>query len=140
MRIRSPARGGSSILCHTDVAFRVICGANLPGHSTIARFRAGFAGPAAAFFKASAEWQVQAAITNLAEDISAGHQTHAALDALPAGDPAPKTQPASTRRTAAARPRRYCDGHRDVHYPLMLCCLRRVGAGSLPAAAHERDR
>jgi transposase len=37
-------------LCHTDVAFRVICGGNLPGHSTIARFRAEFAGPAAAFF------------------------------------------------------------------------------------------
>jgi hypothetical protein len=30
-------------LCGTDVAFRVICGGNLPGHSTIARFRADFA-------------------------------------------------------------------------------------------------
>jgi hypothetical protein len=28
----------------------VICGGNLPDHSTIARFRAEFAGPAAAFF------------------------------------------------------------------------------------------
>ena len=32
-------------LCGTDVAFRVICGGNLPDHSTIARFRAGFRGP-----------------------------------------------------------------------------------------------
>jgi transposase len=30
-------------LCGTDVAFRVICGGNLPDHSTIARFRASFA-------------------------------------------------------------------------------------------------
>jgi len=30
-------------LCGTDVAFRVICGGNLPDHSTIARFRADFA-------------------------------------------------------------------------------------------------
>jgi transposase len=29
-------------LCGTDVAFRVICGGNLPDHVTIARFRAGF--------------------------------------------------------------------------------------------------
>jgi transposase len=26
-------------LCRTDVAFRLICGGNLPGHSTLARFR-----------------------------------------------------------------------------------------------------
>src|SRR6266702_2630874 len=31
-------------LCATDVAFRVICGGNLPDHVTIARFRAGFPG------------------------------------------------------------------------------------------------
>jgi transposase len=37
-------------LCHTDVAFRVICGGNLPDHTTIARFRGAFAGPAASFF------------------------------------------------------------------------------------------
>ena len=37
-------------LCHTDVAFRVICGGNLPDHTTIARFRAEFAGPVASFF------------------------------------------------------------------------------------------
>ena len=37
-------------LCRTDVAFRVICGGNLPDHTTIARFRADFAGPVAAFF------------------------------------------------------------------------------------------
>src|SRR5215470_14207313 len=30
-------------LCRTDVAFRVICGGNLPDHSTVARFRADFA-------------------------------------------------------------------------------------------------
>jgi transposase len=30
-------------LCGTDVAFRVICGGNLPDHSAIARFRADFA-------------------------------------------------------------------------------------------------
>jgi transposase len=37
-------------LCHTDVAFRVICGGNLPDHTTVARFRSGFAGPVAVFF------------------------------------------------------------------------------------------
>ena len=37
-------------LCHTDVAFRVICGGNLPDHTTIARFRAGFATAAGSFF------------------------------------------------------------------------------------------
>jgi transposase len=37
-------------LCHTDVAFRVICGGNLPDHCTVARFRGEFAGAAAAFF------------------------------------------------------------------------------------------
>jgi transposase len=37
-------------LCHTDVAFRVICGGNLPDHVTIARFRGEFPGAAAAFF------------------------------------------------------------------------------------------
>jgi transposase len=29
-------------LCRTDVAFRLICGGNMPDHATIARFRAGF--------------------------------------------------------------------------------------------------
>jgi len=37
-------------LCGTDVAFRVICGGNLPDHSTVARFRADFPGAVAAFF------------------------------------------------------------------------------------------
>ena len=37
-------------LCRTDVAFRVICGGNLPDHVTIARFRADFAGAVAGFF------------------------------------------------------------------------------------------
>jgi len=37
-------------LCRTDVAFRVICGGNLPDHSTIARFRREFGGAAAEFF------------------------------------------------------------------------------------------
>jgi transposase len=37
-------------LCHTDVAFRVICGGNLPGHTTIARFRESFPGTVASLF------------------------------------------------------------------------------------------
>jgi transposase len=37
-------------LCRTDVAFRVICGGNLPDHSTIARFRKESGGAAAEFF------------------------------------------------------------------------------------------
>jgi transposase len=37
-------------LCHTDVAFKVICGGNLPDHVSFARFRAGFPGPVAEFF------------------------------------------------------------------------------------------
>src|SRR5215472_6277421 len=37
-------------LCRTDVAFRVICGGNLPDHSTIARFRKEFPAAAAEFF------------------------------------------------------------------------------------------
>jgi transposase len=37
-------------LCRTDVAFRLICGGNVPDHVTIARFRAEFAGAAAGFF------------------------------------------------------------------------------------------
>jgi transposase len=37
-------------LCGTDVAFRVICAGNLPGHATIARFRAAFGGAVAALF------------------------------------------------------------------------------------------
>ena len=37
-------------LCGTDVAFKVICGGNLPDHATLARFRAGFPGAIAAFF------------------------------------------------------------------------------------------
>jgi transposase len=36
--------------CRTDVAFRLACAGNLPDHSTIARFRKDFAGPAAEFF------------------------------------------------------------------------------------------
>jgi hypothetical protein len=37
-------------LCRTDVAFRVICGGNLPDHSTIARFRKDFGEAVAGFF------------------------------------------------------------------------------------------
>jgi transposase len=37
-------------LCRTDVAFRVICGGNLPDHVTFARFRSDFPGAVAAFF------------------------------------------------------------------------------------------
>src|SRR5690348_1107488 len=37
-------------LCRTDVAFRVICGGNLPDHSTVARFRSDFPDATAAFF------------------------------------------------------------------------------------------
>lgn len=37
-------------LCRTDVAFRVICGGNLPDHSTLARFRAAFPGAVADLF------------------------------------------------------------------------------------------
>src|SRR5689334_7604049 len=37
-------------LCRTDVAFRVICGGNLPDHSTIARFRQGSGGAVAGLF------------------------------------------------------------------------------------------
>jgi transposase len=37
-------------LCQSDVAFRVICGGNLPDHVTFARFRAGFADAAGVFF------------------------------------------------------------------------------------------
>jgi transposase len=37
-------------LCRTDVAFRVICGGNLPDHVTFARFRKGFPGLVADFF------------------------------------------------------------------------------------------
>ena len=37
-------------LCGTDVAFRVICGGNLPDHCTVARFRGDFPGAVAGFF------------------------------------------------------------------------------------------
>jgi transposase len=37
-------------LCHTDVAFRVICGGNLPDHCTFARFRAAFPEAIGPFF------------------------------------------------------------------------------------------
>src|SRR5690242_14504937 len=37
-------------LCRTDVAFRVICGGNLPDHSTLARFRRDFAEAVREFF------------------------------------------------------------------------------------------
>jgi transposase len=37
-------------LCRTDVAFRVICGGNLPDHSTLARFRKDSGDAAAGFF------------------------------------------------------------------------------------------
>jgi transposase len=37
-------------LCGTDVAFRVICGGNLPDHSTLARFRGEFAEAVREFF------------------------------------------------------------------------------------------
>jgi transposase len=37
-------------LCGTDVAFRVICGGNLPDHVTVARFRGDFPGAVAVLF------------------------------------------------------------------------------------------
>jgi transposase len=37
-------------LCHTDVAFRVICGGSVPDHCTIARFRGDFPDAVAVFF------------------------------------------------------------------------------------------
>jgi hypothetical protein len=37
-------------LCRTDVAFRVICGGNLPDHVTFARFRGGFPDAVGEFF------------------------------------------------------------------------------------------
>lgn len=37
-------------LCGTDVAFRVICGGNLPDHATFARFRGDFPDAVAVFF------------------------------------------------------------------------------------------
>lgn len=37
-------------LCRTDVAFRLICAGNLPGHSTFARFRGDFGEAAGEFF------------------------------------------------------------------------------------------
>lgn len=37
-------------LCRTDVAFRLICGGNLPDHVTFARFRSDFPEATAAFF------------------------------------------------------------------------------------------
>jgi transposase len=37
-------------LCRTDVAFRVICGGNLPDHVTIARFRSAFPGAVGELF------------------------------------------------------------------------------------------
>jgi transposase len=37
-------------LCHTDVAFRLICAGNLPDHSTFARFREDFPDALPAFF------------------------------------------------------------------------------------------
>jgi transposase len=37
-------------LCGTDVAFKVICGGNLPDHVTIARFRSAFGGAIGDFF------------------------------------------------------------------------------------------
>jgi transposase len=37
-------------LCQADVAFRVICGGNLPDHSTFARFRKDFPGTVGEFF------------------------------------------------------------------------------------------
>jgi transposase len=37
-------------LCRTDVAFRLVCGGNLPDHCTLARFRAEFSAAVAGFF------------------------------------------------------------------------------------------
>jgi transposase len=47
-QVTSSRRAGQ--LCHTDVAFRVICGGNLPDHATFARFRGEFGDAVAAFF------------------------------------------------------------------------------------------
>ena len=46
--VRSSRRTGE--LCRTDVAFRLICGGNLPDHVTLARFRTAFPGAIGEFF------------------------------------------------------------------------------------------
>src|SRR6266851_1401327 len=47
-RVTSSRRIGQ--LCRTDVAFRVICGGDVPDHVTVARFRAGFGDAVCALF------------------------------------------------------------------------------------------
>jgi transposase len=47
-RVRSSRR--IEALCRTDVAFRVICGGDVPDHVTVARFRAGFGDAVGALF------------------------------------------------------------------------------------------
>jgi transposase len=57
-------------LCRTDVAFRVICGGNLPDHSTVARFR-GFRRGGRGVLRAGAD-RVRAAGDGPAGDGGAG--------------------------------------------------------------------
>jgi transposase len=47
-QVTSSRRTGQ--LCHTDVAFKVICGGSLPDHVTFARFRSDFPDAVAGFF------------------------------------------------------------------------------------------
>jgi transposase len=113
-------------LCRTDVAFRVICGGNIPDHATIARFRADFADAAAGFFaqvlglcarlgmgrlgvvaldgtKIAANASVsanraEAKLAELARDIVARHgETDAAEDELFGGDRGDEVPPDAWR-------------------------------------------
>jgi transposase len=68
-------------LCGTDVAFRVICGGNLPDHATIARFRAAFPGTIAEFF---------AEVLRLCARLGMGRLGTVALDGMKIAAPASK--------------------------------------------------
>jgi transposase len=68
-------------LCRTDVAFRLICGGNLPDHSTLARFRG-------AFEEAVGEFFAQALI--LCARLGMGRLGTVALDGMKIAAPAAK--------------------------------------------------
>jgi len=78
-------------LCRTDVAFRVICGGNLPDHVTIARFRADFAGAAGPFF---------AAVLRLCAQLGMGRLGVVALDGTKIAASASKSANRSRDRLA----------------------------------------
>jgi transposase len=69
-------------LCATDVAFRVICGGNLPDHSSIARFRQQFPGPVAELF---------AEVLRLCARLGMGKLGTVALDGTKIASPASKS-------------------------------------------------